>query len=167
MAMWKSPPQTTAMSPRCDKTTPGSPGNYFFDASEIRRENHQNKRYEPGSKLLVLGINSSHLYRESGNPYNGYINPYYWVEFPIPYYMEIMGVDRPDRTYASQSNQWTNESTYKFSFKSSLKPTQTKRQNGRSCCSSNESTSFPRVCKKKNFTETKKSVEPSQPTPPC
>ena len=20
--------------------------------------------------------------------YNGYINPYYWVEFPIPYYME-------------------------------------------------------------------------------
>ena len=20
-----------------------------------------------------------------GNPYNGYINPYYWVEFPIPY----------------------------------------------------------------------------------
>ena len=24
-----------------------------------------------------------------GNPYNGYINPYYWVEFPIPYYMEM------------------------------------------------------------------------------
>ena len=23
------------------------------------------------------------------NPYNGYINPYYWVELPIPYYMEI------------------------------------------------------------------------------
>ena len=22
-----------------------------------------------------------------------------WVDFPIPYYMEIMGVDRPDRTY--------------------------------------------------------------------
>ena len=22
-----------------------------------------------------------------------------WVEFPIPYYMEIMGVDRPDRTF--------------------------------------------------------------------
>ena len=21
-----------------------------------------------------------------------------WVEFPIPYYIEIMGVDRPDRT---------------------------------------------------------------------
>ena len=24
-----------------------------------------------------------------GNPYNGYINPYYRVDFPIPYYMEI------------------------------------------------------------------------------
>ena len=30
-----------------------------------------------------------------GNPYNGYINPYYWVDEFIPYYMEIMGVDRP------------------------------------------------------------------------
>ena len=27
-----------------------------------------------------------------GNPYNGYINPYYWVDEFIPYYMEIMGV---------------------------------------------------------------------------
>ena len=35
----------------------------------------------------------------SRNPYNGYINPYYWVDEFIPYYMEIMGVDRPDRTY--------------------------------------------------------------------
>ena len=25
------------------------------------------------------------------NPYNGYINPYYWVDDP-PYYMEIKGV---------------------------------------------------------------------------
>ncbi len=23
------------------------------------------------------------------NPYNGYINPYYWVDELIPYYMEI------------------------------------------------------------------------------
>ena len=23
------------------------------------------------------------------NPYNWYIKPYYWVDFPIPYYMEI------------------------------------------------------------------------------
>ena len=26
-----------------------------------------------------------------GNPYNGYVNPYYWVD-DIPYYMERMGV---------------------------------------------------------------------------
>ncbi len=26
------------------------------------------------------------------NSYNGYINPYYWVDFPIPYYMEIKAV---------------------------------------------------------------------------
>ena len=36
-----------------------------------------------------------------GNPY--FMGPYKalrnWVEFPIPYYMEIMGVDRPDRTW--------------------------------------------------------------------
>ena len=35
----------------------------------------------PGSKLLVLGMVIQPLI---GNPYNGYINPYYWVEFPIP-----------------------------------------------------------------------------------
>ena len=40
---------------------------------------------EPGSKLLVLGMVIQPLI---GNPYNGYINPYYWVDFPIPYYME-------------------------------------------------------------------------------
>ena len=45
--------------------------------------------YEPGSKLLVLGMVIQPLI---GNPYNGYINPYYWVDEFIPYYMEIMGV---------------------------------------------------------------------------
>ena len=33
--------------------------------------------YEPGSKLLVLGMVIQPLV---GNPYNGYINPYYWVD---------------------------------------------------------------------------------------
>ena len=33
--------------------------------------------YEPGSKLLVLGMVIQPLI---GNPYNGYINPYYWVD---------------------------------------------------------------------------------------
>ena len=32
---------------------------------------------EPGSKLLVLGMVIQPL---MGNPYNGYINPYYWVD---------------------------------------------------------------------------------------
>ena len=51
---------------------------------------------EPGSKLLVLGMV---IPPSIGNPYNGYINPYYWVEFPIPLlYGNVMGVDRPDRT---------------------------------------------------------------------
>ena len=48
--------------------------------------------YEPGSKLLVLGMVIQPLI---GNPYNGYINPYYWVDdHPLLYiyYMEIMGV---------------------------------------------------------------------------
>ena len=28
----------------------------------------------------------------TGHPYNGYKNPYYWVDEFIPYYMEIIGV---------------------------------------------------------------------------
>ena len=32
---------------------------------------------EPGSKLLVLGMVIQPL---TGNPYNGYINPDYWVD---------------------------------------------------------------------------------------
>ena len=32
---------------------------------------------EPGSKLAVLGMAIPPLI---GNPYNGYINPYYWVD---------------------------------------------------------------------------------------
>ena len=33
---------------------------------------------EPGSKVLVLGMGD--LQPLIGNPYNGYINPYYWVD---------------------------------------------------------------------------------------
>ena len=33
--------------------------------------------YEPGSKLVVLGMVIPPLI---GNPYNGYLNPYYWVD---------------------------------------------------------------------------------------
>ncbi len=42
------------------------------------------------------------------NPYNGYINPYYWVEFPIPYYIEIMGVDRPWHISFQETNTYTH-----------------------------------------------------------
>ncbi len=35
------------------------------------------QQYEPGSKLLVLGMVIPPLI---GNPYNGHINPYYWVD---------------------------------------------------------------------------------------
>ena len=35
------------------------------------------KVFEPGSKLLVLGMVIQPLI---GNPYNGYINPYFWVD---------------------------------------------------------------------------------------
>ena len=49
-----------------------------------------------GQKSQYWGWSSPPFHR---NPSNGYINPYYWVEFPIPYYMEIMGVDRPWHKY--------------------------------------------------------------------
>ena len=38
---------------------------------------NENDSHEPGSKLLVLGMVIQPLI---GNPYNGYINPYYWVD---------------------------------------------------------------------------------------
>ena len=47
---------------------------------------HLAKIYEPGSKLLVLGMVIQPLI---GNPYNGYINPYGLGLMTIPYYMEI------------------------------------------------------------------------------
>ena len=37
------------------------------------------------------------------NHYNEYINPYYWVDFSHPLlYGNVMGVDRPDRTWESR-----------------------------------------------------------------
>ena len=38
--------------------------------------------YVPGSKLLIMGMVIPPLI---GNPYNGYINPYYWVDDPSTY----------------------------------------------------------------------------------
>ena len=42
--------------------------------------------YVPGSKLLVLGMVIQPLI---GNPYNGYINPYYWVD-DHPYWCSML-----------------------------------------------------------------------------
>ena len=53
---------------------------------------HGQKSLFWGDKLIppLIGILISLVYKPLGD----------WVEFPIPYYMdEIMGVDRPDRTY--------------------------------------------------------------------
>ena len=38
---------------------------------------NRKETYEQGSKLLVLGMVIQPLI---GNPHNGYINPYYWVD---------------------------------------------------------------------------------------
>ena len=46
----------------------------FLATNSPRREFPAN---EPGSKLVVLGMAIPPLI---GNPYNGYINPYYWVD---------------------------------------------------------------------------------------
>ena len=46
--------------------------------------------YEPGSKLLVLGMVIQPLI---GNPYNGYINPYYWVDDHPLLYLNIGSLD--------------------------------------------------------------------------
>ena len=45
----------------------------------------------PWSKVAILGMVIPHIPPLIGNPYNGYINPYCWVD-DHPYYMEIMGV---------------------------------------------------------------------------
>ncbi len=55
-------------------------------------------QYEPGSKLLVLGMGDLPPLMTGiliTGPYKPLRN---WVDEFIPYYMEIMGVDRPDRT---------------------------------------------------------------------
>ena len=46
--------------------------------------------HEPGSKLLVLGMVIQPLI---GNPYNGYINPYYWVDDDPLLYGNIESLD--------------------------------------------------------------------------
>ena len=56
-----------------------------------------NLGYEPGSKLLVLGMVIPPLI---GNPYNGYINPYYWVDDHPILYGNNGSLDPSTSTYA-------------------------------------------------------------------
>ncbi len=51
--------------------------NHQLNKSKMRDPTNQIWTYEPGSKLVVLGMAIPPLI---GNPYNGYINPYYWVD---------------------------------------------------------------------------------------
>ena len=67
----------------------------------IRDGNEEKGIFEPGSiNSLVLGDGNNPTFND-GNPY--FMGPYKplrtWVDEFIPYYMEIMGVDRPDRTF--------------------------------------------------------------------
>ena len=52
------------------------------------QNSHTNRTntYVPWSKVAMLGMVIQPFNR---NPYNGYINPYYWVDEFIPYYMEM------------------------------------------------------------------------------
>ena len=83
--------------------------------SNVRHPVPQEANHKAGSLHLSQGRSTPCIgdgkpptfNRESENPYNGYINPYYKVDEFIPYYMETMGVDRPDRTcggFASLQN---------------------------------------------------------------
>ena len=49
----------------------------FYTEKENASQNWIIPPCEPGSKLLVLGMVIQPLI---GNPYNGYITPFYWVD---------------------------------------------------------------------------------------
>ena len=61
--------------------------------------------YEPGSKLLVLGMGD--LPPLIGNPYNGYINPYYWVDDHPLLYGNIGSLDPSTYTLPETNSQQT------------------------------------------------------------
>ena len=57
--------------------------------------------YEPGSKLVVLGMVIQPLI---GNPYNGYINPYYWVDDHPLLYGNTGSLDPSTYTFSRRSD---------------------------------------------------------------
>ena len=66
---------------------------------------HKNKRREPGSKLLVLGMVIQPLI---GNPYNGYINPYYWVDDHPVLYENNVSLDPSTHAFTSAESETKN-----------------------------------------------------------
>ena len=90
-------------------TYPKQPRGFFFTAQVCDLANRQllflaRKVLGIHPKFTASDVPWSRLSRFVGdgrpptfnrNPYNGYINPYYWVDEFISYYMEIMGVGRP------------------------------------------------------------------------
>ena len=83
--------------PRCETNNRHARQKY---GSLIRRRSHRPHHkqgpfpHEPGSKLLVLGMVIPPLI---GNPYNGYINPYYWVDDHPLLYGNIGSLDPSTR----------------------------------------------------------------------
>ena len=67
---------------------------------------------EPGSKLLVLGIVIQPL---KGNPYNGYINPYYSVDDHPLLYGNNGSLD-------PSTCSWKTSDYNSFLFKKALEP---------------------------------------------
>ena len=59
--------------------------------------------HEPGSKLVALGMAIPPLI---GNPYNGYINPYYWVDFSHPLLYGNNG------SWSTRSHTWKEDGIF-------------------------------------------------------
>ncbi len=66
-------------------------GFFFRPCANLEWQSKCMNSYEPGSKLLVLGMVIQPLI---GNPYNEYINPYYWVDGHPLLYGNIGSLDR-------------------------------------------------------------------------
>ena len=68
---------------------------------EFQEPNITETTFEPGMVIQPL----------IGNPYSGYINPYYWVDEFIPYYMEIMELIDPSTcgSCPKKVGQWSEK----------------------------------------------------------
>ncbi len=72
---WATTEQST---PHCLQRKERVLAGQYVQPSSFKSKKNMSVTCEPGSKLLVLGMGD--LQPLIGNPYNGYINPYYWVD---------------------------------------------------------------------------------------